>query len=79
MPTQFSPSPARAVRASRTIPCPNANADWRCTGCGKLLGVRHDGRLHVRFAGGHEYFACLPAEAICRRCGTLNQATASAR
>ena len=48
-------------------------ADWRCTQCRKLLGVIQDGGLHLRFSQGHEYFVTLPATAICRGCGTLNQ------
>lgn len=46
---------------------------WRCTRCDKLLGICRDGRLHVRFARGHEYLASLPVVATCRGCGTLNR------
>ena len=37
-----------------------ANSDWRCTRCDKLLGVCRDGRMHLRFARGHEYFVGFP-------------------
>ena len=47
-------------------------ADWRCSGCGCLLGVRRDGRLQVRLARGHQYLVSLPSQATCRGCGTLN-------
>ena len=57
----------------------NPNEDWRCTRCDKLLGVCRDGRMHLRFARGHEYLVGFPVQATCRGCGTLNQATAPAR
>ena len=49
--------------------------EWRCTRCDKLLGVSRDGRMHLRFARGHEYFVSFPVVATCRGCGTLNQVT----
>jgi len=52
--------------------------EWRCTRCDKLLGVSRDGRMHLRFARGHEYFVSFPVTATCRGCGTLNQASAPA-
>ena len=55
-----------------------SNAEWRCTRCDKLLGVRRDGRMHLRFARGHEYFVGFPVVATCRGCGTLNQAKSPA-
>ena len=55
------------------------NAAWRCTRCDKLLGVSRDGRMHLRFARGHEYLVGFPVQATCRSCGTLNHAAASAR
>jgi len=54
-------------------------SEWRCTGCGKLLGIGQDGRLHLRFARGHEYLVGFPVQATCRGCGTLNHASALAR
>jgi RNase P subunit RPR2 len=50
--------------------------EWRCSHCDKLLGICRDGRLHLRFGRGHEYFVSFPVVATCRGCGTLNQATA---
>jgi hypothetical protein len=47
--------------------------EWRCTRCGKLLGVQRGARLHLRFARGHEYLVGLPATGTCRVCGTLNE------
>lgn len=57
-----------------TIPSYPASggADWRCLECGKLLGVRRGGKLHVR-VHGHDYLVTLPAEAVCRGCGTVNR------
>ena len=50
--------------------------EWRCRRCGKLLGMLRDGRLHLRFARGHEYFVGFPATATCRGCRTLNEISA---
>lgn len=47
--------------------------EWRC-GCGKLLGLFHEDRLHLRLMRGHEYFVTLPATCLCRGCGCLNEA-----
>ena len=55
------------------------NPEWRCTRCEKLLGVCRDGRMHLRFARGHEDLVGVPVQATCRGCGTLNQATDPAR
>ena len=55
-----------------------SDTEWRCTRCDKLLGVCRDGRMHLRFARGHEYFVGFPVQATCRGCRTLNQATAAA-
>lgn len=79
MPTPTSFRPARNVTAGRATRMAGTANDWRCMGCGKLLGVRRDGVMHLSFARGHEYLVSLPATATCRRCGTLNQATATAR
>jgi len=56
-----------------------ANPEWRCSRCSKLLGICRDGRMHLRFARGHEYIVGFPVVATCRGCGTLNQATAPTR
>ena len=79
MPTPTSFRPDRNVTAGRATRIAGTANDWRCMGCGKLLGVRRDGVMHLSFARGHEYLVSLPATATCRRCGTLNQATAPAR
>jgi hypothetical protein len=67
--------PARKLASRNSHP----PSEWRCTGCDKLLGVRREGRMHIRFARAHEYLAGFPVTATCRGCGTLNQALASAR
>ena len=81
MPTPFpSPQtpPTNWTGAAKTKPI-NSDADWRCTGCDKLLGVSRDGRMHLRFARGHEYFVGFPVVATCRGCGTLNQSATPVR
>jgi hypothetical protein len=45
---------------------------WHCTKCFRLLGKKHDDRIHLRMSHGHEYFATLPTTAVCR-CGHLNE------
>ncbi len=52
-----------------TAPCP----DWRCTNCDKLLGIRREGRMHLRIKQGYEFFVGFPVTATCRGCGTLNE------
>jgi len=47
--------------------------EWRCTQCGKLLGMVQDARLHIQFARGHTYIVGFPAASVCRGCGTLNE------
>ena len=47
--------------------------DWRCSRCGKRLGVQRDGRLHLSFARGHEYLVGFPVTCVCRGCRTLNE------
>ena len=46
---------------------------WRCTSCGKLLGVVEGGLLSIRFARGYDYRVGLPAKATCWRCGVVNE------
>jgi hypothetical protein len=67
-------APPSRTGASNNEPT-TSNPEWRCTRCDKLLGVCRDGRMHLRFARGHEYFVGFPVVATCRGCGTLNQAT----
>ena len=45
---------------------------WHCASCGKILGVRLEKQMHVRFSRGHEYLVGFPVSATCRGCGTLN-------
>ncbi len=47
--------------------------EWRCTGCGKLLGILQGTRLHIQFARGHKYIVGTPANTVCRCCETLNE------
>jgi len=47
--------------------------EWRCSKCGKLLGVATGRRLRIQFARGHQYIATLPVTATCRGCRTLNE------
>jgi hypothetical protein len=51
----------------------NQKREWRCTGCQKLLGMVTSDRLHIRLSREHEYRVGVPASAICRKCGTLNE------
>ena len=80
-----TPHPERDAAAPRRVeriatpPNASRSCDWRCTRCAKLLGVCRDGRMHLRFARGHDYLVSLPATATCRGCGTLNQASAPTR
>lgn len=65
MPTPF-PSYQAALTGSTSaakIKLIISNAEWRCTRCDKLLGVCRDGRMHLRFARGHEYFVGFPVVA----------------
>ena len=81
MPTPFPPRQAASMRltgATKSQPT-TSNSEWRCTRCAKLLGVRREGRIHLRFARGHEYLVSLPATATCRGCGILNRAIAPTR
>jgi hypothetical protein len=80
MPTPFSSPKATPSRTGEVSTKPTiSHQEWRCTQCRKLLGVRRDGRMHLRFARGHEYFVGFPVVATCRGCGTLNQATVPSR
>ncbi len=82
MPTPFpsrQTGPSNWTDGAKSKPTTSANSEWRCTRCDKLLGVCRDGRMHLRFSRGHEYFVGFPVVATCRGCGTLNQATAPTR
>jgi len=79
MPTPFPSRQAAPTRQSGAATSNPTAPYWRCTRCDKLLGVCRDGRMHLRFARGHEYLVGFPVQATCRGCGTLNHATAPAR
>lgn len=75
MKTPFPPPLApRTDRSGASQPKATAlSPEWRCRRCDKLLGVCRDGRMHLRFARGHEYFAGFPVTATCRGCGFCNR------
>jgi hypothetical protein len=82
MPTPIRSREAIELSCRHRIPPPPAHSrssEWRCTSCNKLLGIHLDGRMHLRFARGHEYFVAFPIVATCRSCTTLNHAAAPAR
>ena len=76
--TSRQPAQTNWTGGAKMKPTP-LSPEWRCTRCDKLLGVCRDGRMHLRFARGHEYFVGFPVAATCRGCGTLNQAQSPAR
>jgi hypothetical protein len=51
--------------------------EWRCTQCGKLLGMANGNQLHIRVQKHREYLVGLPVTANCHGCGTLNRKSAS--
>lgn len=82
MPTPFQPrqvDPSNRFAGAKPKLSTPQNPDWRCTRCDKMLGVCRDGRVHLRFARGHEYLVGYPVQATCRGCGTLNEASAPLR
>ena len=79
MPTPFPSRQADPTTRSGAAKTKPTTPYWRCTRCDKLLGVCRDGRMHLRFARGHEYLVGFPVQATCRGCGTLNHATAPVR
>ena len=50
--------------------------EWRCTQCGKLLGVSKGNQLHIRVQKNREYMVGFPVTANCHGCGTLNSKSA---
>ena len=47
--------------------------EWRCS-CGRLLGRQLlSGKIHLRFALGHEYIVSAPVTGVCPKCRTLNE------
>lgn len=77
-PASRQTAPTSRAAAATTKPA-TSNSEWRCTRCDKLLGVRRDGRMHLRLARAHEYLVGFPVQATCRGCGTLNHADGPAR
>ena len=75
MPTPHLPRrlTAKAQTGTTNTKLTISDAEWRCTRCNKLLGKCRNGRMHLRFTRGHEYFVSFPVTATCRGCGTLNQ------
>lgn len=63
----------RKSRNYAPAPTASAGSDWRCTCCGKMLGLRHGSVVLIQFARGHCYRAPRPMTAVCRGCGTLNE------
>ena len=66
----------RGFRATRTRSGAGGESgreEWRCDGCGALLGTYRAGRLYVRFARGHQYVVGFPAVSTCRMCGLTNE------
>ena len=49
------------------------DGQWRCSRCGKLLGVLKGRRLHIRLSRSHEYLVGFPVTGVCRACQTLNE------
>ena len=47
---------------------------WRCRTCGRLLGVRYQGKLYIRFKNAL-FVVSGPVTAVCRRCATVNEST----
>ena len=67
----YSPSLRLATRTTPSIPSVLEPIEWRCVACGKLLGVRHGARLHIRLQR-HNYLVSLPVEVTCHGCGSPN-------
>ena len=65
----YQPVSRRSTRPLLPSPAPS---EWRCLECGKLLGVRHGARVHIRLQR-HNYLVSLPVEAVCYGCGTENK------
>jgi len=70
------PPNVRATLA-RSVPCPASppsairGRPWRCRSCDALLGVEHDGELHVKHKETEHWISGRCRHA-CRRCGAMN-------
>lgn len=63
------------VNANRTQPAPSptrCHTYWRCSECGKTLGLRVGDTVEIVYGRRHRYRAALPAAADCPRCRTRN-------
>jgi RNase P subunit RPR2 len=68
----YSTTTRLSSRTIPSVPSPLQPSEWRCHECGKLLGVRHGARLHIRLQR-HSYLVSLPVDATCHGCGTPNR------
>jgi hypothetical protein len=50
----------------------DSQREWRCAGCGKLLGRRKGRRFHINSSSSHEYLTPFPVTGICKWCRTRN-------
>jgi len=67
----------KPARKSMTCTAQSASfPEWRCTECGKLLGVAKGNQLHIRVQKNREYMVGYPVTANCHGCGTLNSKSA---
>jgi len=68
----------KPARKSMTCTAQSASfPEWRCTECGKLLGVAKGNQLHIRVTEkpASTWFG-YPVTANCHGCGTLNSKSA---
>ena len=52
--------------------------EWRCEECGRLLGARRGGQLHIKVSTGvgkrgYDYLVSPPITAVCRGCKRRNE------
>ncbi len=72
----FMPAPANDSGAPARTGGLIGKPEWRCTECGKLLGVAKGNQLQIRVKKYREYLVGYPVTANCHGCGTLNRRTA---
>jgi len=73
--TSISIAPMNGVNDNGRLRTSSAASlpEWRCTQCGKLLGVAKGNQLHIRVQKHREYLVGFPVTANCHGCGTLNK------